>query len=194
MTLDERAIAAVEHHSAVQSVRLVGSRADGRASEYSDWDFRVDTDDFAAVAPAMPSLCEPLAPLAQQWDRLSDTQCWMLIVLGPAKLDFIFSEPHDHEPPWQPTPTNLVAVDAHFWDWILWLTSKVAAHKAELVRAELDKLFVHMLQPMGVGTAPQTLNDAVTRYVAARAQLEHAFGVEVARGLEQAVRPVVAGA
>jgi hypothetical protein len=190
MPLDERAIAAVSRHPAVRSVRLVGSRAEGRASEWSDWDFQVDTDDFNAVAPAMPSLCEPLRPLAQLWDRLSDTQCWMLIIPGPTKLDFIFAESHEHEPPWQPTAGNLAAIDAHFWDWMLWLTSKVAAHKTELVRAELDKLFVHLLQPMNVDGPPGSIDDAVTSYVAARERLERALGVHVPRELEREVRSV----
>jgi hypothetical protein len=192
MSIGDRAIAAVEAHPAVHDVRLVGSRAEGRATAHSDWDFRVETDDFGAVAPAMESLCEPLEPLVQQWDRLSDTHCWMLLVPGPVKLDFIFSEPHEHEPPWQPAADNLVAIDAHFWDWVLWLSSKVAAHKDELVRAELDKLFTHLLEPMGVGRPPHALDDAVASYLTARERLQRALGVEVPRDVELEVHPAVA--
>ncbi len=34
----------------VTAVRLVGSRAEGRATRCSDWDFVVETSDFDAVA------------------------------------------------------------------------------------------------------------------------------------------------
>ena len=188
MPIGDRAIAAVERHSAVQEVRLVGSRAEGRANARSDWDFVVETDDFQAVAPAMAKLCEPLAPMAQQRDRLSDTFCWMVIVRGPHKLDFIFSEPHEHEPPWQPDATNLDAIDAHFWDWVVWLSSKVAAGKSELVDHELEKMWTHLLRPMVAEMRPRSLDDAVTVYLAARRRLERDFGVDVARDLEGEVR------
>ncbi len=161
---------------------------------HSDWDFVVDTDDFAAVAPAMETLLEPLAPLAQQWDRLSDTCCWMAIVPGPHKLDFIFAEPHEREPPWQPDRENLASVDRHFWDWALWLTSKVAAHRTTLVNEELEKLSVHLLAPMGAERLPTSLAGAVTSYVVARDRLERSLDVEVSRALERAVRPVIATA
>lgn len=39
----------------------------------SDWDFVVSTSDFPAAAVQLPGLVEPLDPLVQQWDRLSDT-------------------------------------------------------------------------------------------------------------------------
>jgi len=67
----------------VRSIELVGSRATGEARPESDWDFRVEARDFDAVAAALPALLAPLEPLAQQWDRLSDEQCWMLILRGP---------------------------------------------------------------------------------------------------------------
>ena len=120
----------------------------------SDWDFAIETDDFQDVARNIDSLLAPLHPLAQQWDRLSDTWCWMVIVAGPVKLDFIFVEPHEPEPPWQPAAANLAAIDRHFWDWILWLAAKQMAGKAALVRSELNKLWVHVLSPMGVEHRP----------------------------------------
>ena len=111
----------------------MGSRATGRAGPDSDWDFRVATRDFATVAAALPSLLAPLEPLAQQWDRLSDEQCWMLILRGPVKVDLIFpEEPHVHEPSWVPSAENLGAIDAHLWDWLLWLRGKERSAKEEL--------------------------------------------------------------
>src|SRR5438874_1691048 len=80
MDLAERIIATVAPHAAVRTIHLVGSRAEGRATEFSDWDFRVDARDFNAAARALPQLLAPLEPLAQQWDRLSPESCWMLIL------------------------------------------------------------------------------------------------------------------
>jgi hypothetical protein len=154
----------------------------------------VDTDEFPAVGSAMALLLEPLAPLAQQWDRLSTTYCWMVIVPGPHKLDFIFATPHECEPPWHPDADNLTAIDSHFWDWVLWLASKVAAHKKALVGAELEKLSVHLLGPMGVEGTPGSLDAAVASYVDARDRLARSFAVKVPRALERAVRPAIATA
>src|SRR5947207_675148 len=139
MNLDERIIATVAHHPAVRGIRLVGSRAEGRANEFSDWDFLVDTNDFDVVAQGLRELLAPLEPLVQQWDRLSPEWCWMLILHGPAKVDLIFPhEPHDNEPPWEPNAENLDAIDAHFWDWMLWLRSKHASAKTDLIASELE--------------------------------------------------------
>jgi predicted nucleotidyltransferase len=40
----------------VAIVELCGSRASGTEGRYSDWDFRVSTQDFAALAPKLPRL------------------------------------------------------------------------------------------------------------------------------------------
>ena len=140
MNLADRIIARVAPHPAIRSIRLVGSRAEGLATAFSDWDFRVEATDFAAAAEALPQLLAPLQPLVQQWDRLSPEWCWMLIVLGPAKIDLILpDEPHTNEPPWQPDRENLNAIEAHFWDWMLWLRGKEAREKTELIQGELEK-------------------------------------------------------
>jgi hypothetical protein len=187
--LDRRAIEALERHPAVQRVQLVGSRAAGTATESSDWDFAVETDDFRAIAGDIGSVLATLRPSAQQWDRLSETQCWMVILPGPAKLDFIFSEQHDAEPPWRPDPGNLAAIDCHFWDWALWLSSKQSKGRRELVTAELRKMFDHILEPMGVDAPPPSLETAVATYLIARDRLEQEFRVAVPRILEREVLP-----
>jgi hypothetical protein len=192
VTLDERVVVAVADHPKVSGFELVGSRAEGRATELSDWDFRVDTDEFAAVAAALPGLVAPLEPLAAQWDRLSAYWCYMLIVAGPAKVDLIFAnEPHTDEPPWRPSRDNLAELDAHFWDWMLWLNAKEAAGKLDRVAVELEKLTVHLLEPLGVERVPSSVADAVARYRTARARAERELGVTVARRLEQAVVPAL---
>ena len=174
----------------MRSIRLVGSRAEGRARPGSDWDFRVEARDFDAVAAALPELLAPLEPLASQWDRLSDEQCWMAILPGPVKVDLIFAgEPHVHEPPWVPSAENLGALDAHLWDWLLWLRSKEASGKDEIVAAELEKLFVHLLRPLGVDRVPRSVADAVELYRPARDALgtvPRELEAEVVRALRAA--------
>jgi hypothetical protein len=171
----------------VRSIELVGSRATGQARPGSDWDFRVRARDFDSVAAALPELLAPLEPLAAQWDRLSDEQCWMMILRGPVKVDLIFpEEPHVHEPPWVPSAENLAAIDTHLWDWLLWLRGKEAAGKRELVVAELEKLFVHLLRPLGVHRVPTSVADAVGLYRPARDALgtvSRELEAEVARAL-----------
>jgi hypothetical protein len=188
MELSERIIRAVAPHPAVRSIKLVGSRAEGRAHEHSDWDFLVEANDFAGVARALPRFLAPLDPLVQQWDRLSPEWCWMMILRGPAKVDLIFpDQPHTNEPPWTPSPKNLAGIDAHFWDWMLWLRSKEASSKAELIAGELEKLYDHLLAPLGVEHRPPTLPDALDLYRAARDHAEQCFGTKVDRELETAV-------
>jgi hypothetical protein len=183
----------VSAHPAARSIRLVGSRADGRATELSDWDFLVEADDFPALAEALPGLLSRLDPLVQQWDRLSAEYCWMLILRGPTKVDLIFpDEPHANEPPWEPNRGNLDAIDAHFWDWMLWLGGKEAGGKTEIVRAELDKLYDHLLAPLGASRRPCSIGEAVSAYQAARDRAERRFGVVVRREVEASVAPALA--
>jgi hypothetical protein len=188
----DRVVHLVAQHPAVREIRLVGSRATGEARPESDWDFRVATTDFASVARALPRLAAPLNPLATQWDRLSDQQCWMLILPGPVKVDLIFpEEPHTHKPPWQPRRDNVEAVDAHFWDWVLWLRAKEAGAECEIIAAELRKLSDHLLRPLGVEPVPATIAEAVALYRAARDDAERNFGCTIPRQLESEVVPAI---
>jgi predicted nucleotidyltransferase len=178
----------------VRRIELAGSRAAGTAGEWSDWDFVVETDDLDAVSEALPGVLAPLEPLVQQWDRLSPEWCWMLILRDPVKIDLIFpGEPHEPEPPWEPSADNLGAIDDHFWDWMLWLKGKEAAGKREQVGSELGKLFQHLLGPLGVARAPASVAEAVGSYQAARSQAERRFGVAVPREVEAVVAPALRG-
>jgi predicted nucleotidyltransferase len=192
VSLGEAVAAAVSPHPAVRRIELVGSRADGRETPWSDWDFGVWTSDFAALSEALPGLLAPLEPLAQLWDPLSTEQCWMLILRGPVKVDLIFpEEPHSKEEPWRVGADTLAAIDDHFWDWILWLNGKVARGKSEFVAAELEKLFGYLLGPLGAAQAPSSITDAVGAYRAGRDRAERRFGTAVSRRLEQAVVPAL---
>jgi hypothetical protein len=190
VTLGDRVVRAVAAHPAVREIQLVGSRAEGHATELSDWDFHVETDDFEGLARSLPRLVAELGPLARQWDRLSREWCYMLILPGPAKVDLIFPDyPHTEEPPWEPSRDSLADLDAHFWDWMLWLSAKEAAGKNELVASELEKLTQHLLAPLGSERVPSSVAEAVGRYRAARDRSERELGVHVPRELESAVAP-----
>lgn len=176
----------------ISNVELCGSRASGTAGRYSDWDFRVSTQDFAALASELPDLVRALDPLVEQWDRLSDEACYMLIVSGPAKVDLIFADVfHHHEPPWVVEARTLSGIDDHFWDWVLWLTAKVDAGKHSLVEAELARMHDHLLAPMGISAPSMSLRDGVEQYVAARDICAQRFGVAVDRRVEREVAPIV---
>jgi len=190
--LEQRVLSLLRNHPDVQTIELVGSRAEGRANDRSDWDFRVVTDAFERLAPSLPKLLAPLDPIAQQWDRLSEHPCWMLMLVGPVKIDLIFAEETQAPgPPWTPTADNLAEIDAHFWDWILWLGSKEAAGKEELLRDELHKLFDNLLEPLGATEPPISIVDAICDYRGARDRAEASLGVKIPRTLEDEVAPAL---
>lgn len=164
-SLDVFLPALVRRSPHVTGVELRGSQARGDAGPFSDWDFVIWTDDVASASHDLPALVQPLSPLMQQWDRLSSVPCYMLMIAGPTKIDLIF-EGHLRtlEPPWTVTAETLPGIDAHFWDWTLWLASKVHAGKTDMVTAELQKLFDHLLAPLGSRTAPASLAHAIEDY------------------------------
>jgi hypothetical protein len=175
-------------HPSVRRVELVGSRVAGTATPLSDWDFAVETSDLDTLARALPELVVPLEPLAQQWDPLGQHPTYMLMLRGPTKIDFIFSgEPMEERPPWQVSADTLVALDAHFWDWILWLAAKRARGRAELVSTELEKMHGFLLGPLGVEAVPATIEDAVDEYLAALDVAERRFGISLPRTLQHEV-------
>jgi len=179
-------------HPAIRGVELVGSRADGSPTALSDWDFVVVADSFDDVARALPELVRPLDPLAQQWDRISDYPCYMLMLEGPVKVDLIFpEEPYESLSPWTVSAETLDGIDQHFWDWILWLASKREKGQDELVGRELAKMRDHLLGPLGVDRVPSSIEAAVERYRSARDEREREFGVEVSRRREREVLRVV---
>src|SRR6202035_4020321 len=103
-------------------VSLVGSRARREATPLSDWDCRIDAPDCAELVASLPVVVRDLEPLAALWDPLSQRAVYMIVLSGPVKVDFL---PCDEErrlaPRWEPSATNLSDIDAHFWDWTLWL-------------------------------------------------------------------------
>jgi hypothetical protein len=73
-----------------------------------------------------------------------------------------------------------------------WLRGKEASGKTELIASELNKLFDHLLAPLGVKRRPSSITDAIASYQDARDQAEERFGVTVSRDLEAAVAPAFA--
>lgn len=178
----------LQQHPAIRHVELAGSRARGDANVLSDWDFVVETDDPQTLRRYVSNVLKQLDPLVEQWDRLSEHWCYMLILRGGVKVDIILEEmTQDQEPPWQLTRETLAAIDAHFWDWIVWLGSKTMKGDDELIARELKKLFDHLLEPMGADEIPRSLAAAVDAYVNARDVAERRFEVEVGRELENEV-------
>jgi len=184
--------AALLLHPHVLTVELVGSRATGSPTSLSDWDFEVMTDGFDAVARELPAMVAELEPLAQQWDRISEYPCYMLTLSGPVKVDLIFpGEPYESLPPWRVSAETLEGIDRHFWDWILWLASKREKGQDELVRRELAKMSVHLLQPLGVDRVPGSIEAALESYGVTRDERERELGVDVSRRLERQVLPAL---
>ena len=181
----------LRRHPAIRGVELVGSRARGDETELSDWDFLIRTDDVAAVVDALPDLLAPLDPLAAQWDRLSEEATYyMLILRDGVKVDFVVQRPPKLEPPWVVERSSLAGIDAHLWDWILWLGGKQLRGDEALVKSMLEKaLYEHLLAPLGAARPPQSIADAVELYQTARSQREREFGIDVSRELEHAVYP-----
>ncbi len=181
--------AALEHHPAVRSARLAGSRSRGETpTPLSDWDIEVETDDCPTVAADLPALVGVLQPLAQQWDPYGPDTCYMLMLPEGIKVDLIFPEvPNEVGPPWDPRPDTLELIDRHFWDWILWLGSKILRGEADGVQAQFELMWEKLLGPLGVSEIPSSLEGAIARYKAARAELERRLEIEVPRDVEDAV-------
>jgi hypothetical protein len=179
-------------HPEVQSVELAGSRARGTATALSDWDFAVETSNLDVLADALPELLAPLEALTEQWDPLGEHPTYMLMLRGPTKIDVIFvAETMRPCPCWRVERETLAALDAHFWDWILWLAAKHAGGRDELVRDELVKMHGFLLGPLGVATPPVTIAEAVTGYLRASAEAEQRLDITVPRALRDEVLPVL---
>ena len=178
----------------VSEVRPVGSRARGDPTSLSDWDYEVDVSDFEAVAAELPGAVAPLGPLAVFWDPLGNRPNFTVLFDGPTKVDLIFADqPFTPSPPWVPSADTLAAIDAHFWDWTLWLGAKRLRGEDALVSDQLAHLHQHLLAPLGVAEPPDDLPSAIEAYVGARREQEERFGVRVDRRLGDQVQEALAG-
>jgi hypothetical protein len=184
--------ATLSRHPCVDFISLAGSRARGNPVEHSDWDFVVCANDFVRLKCDLPLLLSGFAPLATQWDRLSRFECCMLLLRGARKVDLLFPEvPHEREPPWVAKPATLAMIDAHFWDWSIWLLAKTERRNFELVQTELKKMSEHILRPLGVSDVPASLGQAVAEFRQARDRAESRWDTAVPRILEREILPVL---
>lgn len=168
----------------VKSAELVGSRARGDATPLSDYDFSVDLAGGISTLPnpsATAMFDEPA--LAELWDPLSRRSVKMFVLRGPIKVDLLFSVPNTQLPPWERRPAVLPSLDAHFWDWIFWLGSKVLHGSVDVVSSELERMQWFLLGPLGSGVPPSSIDDAVSAYLRLREEAEREFSVEVPKEL-----------
>lgn len=188
MDLEARVRGALEAHPQVRAVRLVGSRAAGTPGSLSDWDFAVDAANFDAVARDLPRLVAPLEPLAGQWDRYSEIECYLVMLPRAVKLDLLFPDrPHVDPPAWEASPETLPAIDAHFWDWILWIAQKAERAEPRAVAGLLARQHRLLLAPLGVERPPRSVGAALGAYLDARGRREREYGFAVDRRLGEEV-------
>lgn len=183
---------ALDGSSVVSFVVLGGSRARGEATELSDWDIYLKGDS-KAMTEEIPALVASFGPLAAFWDPLAEEAGYMVVMDGPTKVDvFPVGASRQIQPPWRLSGDSLASIDAHFWDWTLWLGSKALRGQRQLVSDELAKMHWFLLAPLGVASVPVSLDEAVASYDRARAQAMAALGVvvqqELGRQVSEALR------
>jgi hypothetical protein len=167
----------------VPSVVLGGSRARGLATELSDWDLYLRGDPEGMLED-VPRLVASFGPLAAFWEPLAEEAGYMVVMDGPIKVDiFPLGATRRIQPPWALRTDTLACIDAHFWDWTLWLGGKLLRGQRRLVADELAKMHRFVLAPLGVVSVPANLNEAVASYQPARAQAVDTLGVVVDREL-----------
>jgi hypothetical protein len=166
-------------HRGVKHVELAGSRSKNYATEWSDWDFLVKVTDFEAVSSALPTLTKSLKPLSYLWDPLAHHAIYMMILRGPVKIDLIFDRPHQPKPPWAVNSDTITQINSHFWDWILWIASKQIRGIPDMATSELEKMFAHLLAPLGCIRSPDSVEEAIREYLAALEKQESVLHVKV---------------
>lgn len=177
----------LERSEVVSSVVLGGSRARGEATELSDWDLYLQGDPEAMMVE-IPALIASSGPLAAFWEPLAEEAGYMVVMDGPIKVDiFPIGASRRIQPPWLVSAETLVSIDAHFWDWTLWLGGKALRGEWQLVADELAKMHSFLLAPLGVASAPASLGEAVPSYQRARAEAMDALGVVVHQELGRQV-------
>jgi hypothetical protein len=182
------AIALVKDHPAIAGVRFAGSRSRGTHDELSDWDFAIETEDFDAVARDLPVLVAPLEPVGTQWEPVGHFPVYQVMLRGPTKVEYLFLDHHqDPMPPREPSRETLPAIDNHFWDWIWWIGTKAAAGRDDLVAEHLPQMHEYLLRPIGVRSAPETIDAAIQAFLERRSALEDEYGLSLRTPLQEEV-------
>jgi hypothetical protein len=113
----------------------------------------------------------------------------MMILRGPTKVDLFFDRLHQPEPPWIINCDSLAQVNSHFWDWILWLASKEASGKweKEATGEELQKMYQHLLAPLGCTKIPGSVEEGVGDFLVAIGNKKSLFRININAALEAEV-------
>jgi len=180
---------ALTRHPGVRGVQLVGSRATGSADWLSDWDFKVESDDLASLRGALPDLVAPLAPVIQQWDPVSSEWIYMVILPGMTKVELFLGDGHRPDAPWSVTAATLPKIDAHFWDWILYIATAGRRGKLNTMSQHFGLIHENLLGPIGIERAPRSVQEAVADYKRSRTRWEEEFETHCDRGAEFAIEP-----
>jgi hypothetical protein len=171
--------AGLDGSKVVSSVVLGGSRARGAATALSDWDLYVEGEP-EGMMEEIPALVASFRPLAAFWEPLSEQAGYMAVMDGPTKVNvFPIGASRRIQPPGKLSADTVASIDGHFWDWTLWLGGKALRGERRLVADELVKMHGYLLAPVGVASAPGSLDEAVASYRRARAQAMAALGVAV---------------
>jgi hypothetical protein len=183
---------ALGRSKAVSAVVLGGSRARKTATELSDWDIYLEGDP-ERMMEEIPPLIASFGPLAAFWEPLAEPAGYMVVMDGPTKVDiFPVGATRQVQPPWVPSADTLASIDAHFWDWTLWLGGKALHGEQRLVADELAKMHQFLLEPLGAASVPTSLGEAVASYRRARMRAANAFGViiheELGRQVSEALQ------
>ena len=136
--------------------------------------------DPEALMVQIPAVIASFRPLAAFWEPLAEEAGYMVVLDGPTKVDvFPTGGRREIQPPWVLSAETLVEIDAHFWDWLLWLGGKMLRDERELVARELTKMHTFLLEPVGVAAAPANLGEAHRAYLDARAAAMDALRVSI---------------
>jgi hypothetical protein len=149
-------------------VRLDGSSATGSRTALSDWDFDLQLAPDLTVN-AIADAIHDIDALAVFWDPLSHRANLIVLLDGPIKIDLIAADRPNPVPieRWEVTTESLPRLDAHFWDWTLWLGAKQLRGQTELVRDEMQKMYGALLRPLGAARA-HDIRSAIASYPSAR--------------------------
>jgi hypothetical protein len=183
-------------HRAVTGVKLAGSRPHAEPTALSDWDFEITTISFEAVAADIEGLMAAMGALASQWDPFGGWPTYMIMLPGPAKVDLAFPAGRGLARPerWEVTAGTLGRIDHHFWDWCLWLGSKTLRRDRDLLDSELARMSIHLLRPLGEGSVPHSLEEAVAAFLRGRAAAEARLGLALPRQMGDEVQAALIAA
>jgi hypothetical protein len=102
----------------------------------------------------------------------------MVILPGAVKADLfpgVSARPGAARAP-RTLSASLRDIDAHFWDWNLWLGAKRLRGQDEIVKAGLAKMWWYLLRPLGAARPPATQLDAISAYLGLRDSHEQQLG------------------